>query len=88
MCGKFLFVRILPLPIGKTCSSHLAHKPAVSSLYQRAMEYGMQFLWPQLLWLLCFLPLLAGAYVYLIAPRKKASSVVCQSCSAARRVGA
>ncbi|SPA32329.1 ABC transporter ATP-binding protein [Cupriavidus taiwanensis] len=33
----------------------------------------MQFLWPQLLWLLCFLPLLAGAYVYLIARRKKAA---------------
>lgn len=33
----------------------------------------MQFLWPQMLWLLLVLPLLAAAYVYLIARRKKAA---------------
>ncbi|GLC94461.1 membrane protein [Cupriavidus sp. TA19] len=31
----------------------------------------MQFLWPQMLWLLLLLPLLAAAYLYLIARRKK-----------------
>ncbi|MGO4308104.1 VWA domain-containing protein [Cupriavidus sp. RAF12] len=31
----------------------------------------MQFLWPQMLWLLLSLPLLAAAYLYLIARRKK-----------------
>ncbi|CAG9183055.1 VWA domain-containing protein [Cupriavidus pampae] len=31
----------------------------------------MQFIWPQLLWLLLALPLLAAAYVYLLARRKK-----------------
>jgi len=31
----------------------------------------MQFLWPQMLWLLLTLPLLAAAYLYLIARRKK-----------------
>jgi Ca-activated chloride channel family protein len=31
----------------------------------------MQFLWPQMLWLLLALPLLAAAYLYLIARRKK-----------------
>ncbi len=31
----------------------------------------MQFLWPQMLWLLVSLPLLAAAYLYLIARRKK-----------------
>ncbi|AGW93952.1 VWA domain-containing protein [Cupriavidus sp. DF5525] len=33
----------------------------------------MQFLWPQMLWLLLALPLLAAAYLYLIARRKKAA---------------
>ncbi len=33
----------------------------------------MQFLWPQMLWLLLLLPLLAAAYLYLIARRKKAA---------------
>ncbi|WER48735.1 VWA domain-containing protein [Cupriavidus sp. WKF15] len=33
----------------------------------------MQFLWPQMLWLLLALPLLAVAYLYLIARRKKAA---------------
>lgn len=31
----------------------------------------MQFLWPQMLWLLLVLPVLAAAYLYLIARRKK-----------------
>lgn len=31
----------------------------------------MQFLWPQMLWLLLAVPLLAAAYLYLIARRKK-----------------
>ncbi|SDC88757.1 Ca-activated chloride channel family protein [Cupriavidus sp. YR651] len=31
----------------------------------------MQFLWPQMLWLLLALPLLAAAYLYVIARRKK-----------------
>lgn len=31
----------------------------------------MQFLWPQMLWLLLALPLLAAAYLYLLARRKK-----------------
>ncbi|CAG2145114.1 VWA domain-containing protein [Cupriavidus plantarum] len=31
----------------------------------------MQFIWPQMLWLLLALPLLAAAYVYLLARRKK-----------------
>lgn len=31
----------------------------------------MQFLWPQMLWLLLMLPLLAAAYLYLLARRKK-----------------
>lgn len=31
----------------------------------------MQFLWPQMLWLLLVLPLLAAAYVYLISRREK-----------------
>ncbi|WP_444632819.1 VWA domain-containing protein [Cupriavidus oxalaticus] len=31
----------------------------------------MQFLWPQMLWLLLLLPLLAAAYLYLIVRRKK-----------------
>ncbi|GJG98593.1 VWA domain-containing protein [Cupriavidus pauculus] len=35
----------------------------------------MQFLWPQMLWLLLLLPLLAAIYVYLIARRKKAALV-------------
>jgi Ca-activated chloride channel family protein len=30
----------------------------------------MQFLWPQMLWLLLALPLLAAAYLYLLARRK------------------
>jgi len=33
----------------------------------------MQFLWPQMLWLLLALPLLAAAYLYLIARRKKSA---------------
>lgn len=33
----------------------------------------MQFLWPQMLWLLLGLPLLVAAYLYLIARRKKAA---------------
>lgn len=33
----------------------------------------MQFLWPQMLWLLLALPLLAAAYLYLIARRRKAA---------------
>ncbi|WP_454726265.1 MULTISPECIES: VWA domain-containing protein [Cupriavidus] len=33
----------------------------------------MQFLWPQMLWLLLTVPLLAAAYLYLIARRKKAA---------------
>ncbi|WP_354682998.1 VWA domain-containing protein [Cupriavidus necator] len=33
----------------------------------------MQFLWPQMLWLLLAVPLLAAAYLYLIARRKKAA---------------
>ncbi|XQU70391.1 hypothetical protein OJJOAM_003180 [Cupriavidus sp. H18C1] len=33
----------------------------------------MQFLWPQMLWLLLALPLLAAAYLYVIARRKKAA---------------
>ncbi|WP_020205467.1 MULTISPECIES: VWA domain-containing protein [Cupriavidus] len=33
----------------------------------------MQFLWPQMLWLLLTVPLLAAAYLYLISRRKKAA---------------
>ncbi|WP_420991966.1 VWA domain-containing protein [Cupriavidus sp. 30B13] len=33
----------------------------------------MQFLWPQMLWLLLAVPLLVAAYLYLIARRKKAA---------------
>ncbi|NUT15566.1 MAG: VWA domain-containing protein, partial [Cupriavidus sp.] len=33
----------------------------------------MQFLWPQMLWLLLALPVLAAAYLYLLARRKKAA---------------
>lgn len=33
----------------------------------------MQFLWPQMLWLLLAIPLLAAAYLYLLARRKKAA---------------
>jgi Ca-activated chloride channel family protein len=35
----------------------------------------MQFLWPQMLWLLFALPVLAAAYLYLIARRKKAALI-------------
>lgn len=35
----------------------------------------MRFLWPDMLWLLLALPLLAAAYVYLLARRKKAALV-------------
>jgi Ca-activated chloride channel family protein len=35
----------------------------------------MQFLWPQLLWLLLALPLLVAAYLYLLARRKRAALI-------------
>jgi Ca-activated chloride channel family protein len=35
----------------------------------------MRFLWPEMLWLLLALPLLAAAYVYVLARRKKAAVV-------------
>lgn len=35
----------------------------------------MQFLWPEMLWLLLALPVLAGAYVYVLSRRKKAAVI-------------
>ena len=33
----------------------------------------MRFLWPEMLWLLLAIPLLAGAYIYALTRKKKAA---------------
>jgi Ca-activated chloride channel family protein len=47
----------------------------------------MQFIWPQLLWLLLALPLLVAAYVYLLARRKKGAFVYASLALARAAIG-